>query len=141
MQNYDRLGTVSLDEGITAIRSSTTKKVELLGTLVNVDSLRLKTFAFKGTTCVSCGIKATHFAVERHPCYEYTDHPYHLNLWSTQPDGREILFTHDHTLARSLGGKNKISNTEPMCGPCNWKKSVQERKLLEERNRQSLVNV
>jgi hypothetical protein len=47
---------------------------------------------------------------------------YHLNLYALDSDGREILMTHDHILARADGGKNHLSNTQTMCAPCNFKK-------------------
>ncbi|MNE07882.1 hypothetical protein D3C80_1005220 [compost metagenome] len=37
-----------------------------------------------------------------------------------------MLFTHDHTLARSLGGTDDASNTTTMCAKCNFLKSKGE---------------
>lgn len=52
----------------------------------------------------------------------------HFNLWAVDPDGTEVLMTHDHKLARALGGKNALENTQTMCSPCNGNKAVAESK-------------
>ena len=107
-------------------------RVEINGVNVGVGSLRLQTFLYKGTTCIACGVKATYFAIERDTASEVNDRPYHLNLWGVKDDGEPVLFTHDHTLARSLGGKDRLSNTETMCCFCNWEKG--EREQIEKNN-------
>jgi hypothetical protein len=48
-----------------------------------------------------------------------------------------VLFTHDHTLARGLGGADAIENTTTMCSPCNQKKSRLEGALANRRHRQA----
>lgn len=106
-------------------------KVELEGQLVNICSLRLLTFALKGTTCASCGLKAKYFALEK-DANSAPHLPFHLNLWGVR-DGEEVLFTHDHILARSLGGVDGISNTQTMCTECNNLKSHGETQLLKQR--------
>jgi hypothetical protein len=105
------------------------------GKWVGVSSLRLKTFgrAFKRSVdlkCVGCGCKATHFAVESSLGQERP----HLNLYGIK-DGKEILFTHDHILARSLGGDNNLHNTQLMCSPCNFNKSKAETKEYQRRQK------
>jgi 5-methylcytosine-specific restriction endonuclease McrA len=101
------------------------KRVDIEGVKVKLSSLRLITFATYGTECADCGIQASHFAFERHP----VDENYHLNLWAVCEDGTEVLMTHDHILARSLGGADHISNTQPMCMVCNFEKGKIEHKL------------
>jgi 5-methylcytosine-specific restriction endonuclease McrA len=86
------------------------------GTEVKVSSLRLRCFALKGTTCSSCGVKATHFHIEANNRDQW-----HLNLYADK-----VMMTHDHTLARSLGGADKIENVTTMCYPCNNEKSKTE---------------
>ena len=99
---------------------------------VGVSSLRLRTFARAAEKtgkicCVNCGLEATHFALEG---FENSKLPSeHFNLYGIKDDN-EILFTHDHIIARSLGGENNLSNTQVMCGPCNWKKGEKENKLV-----------
>lgn len=101
------------------------------GNNVKFLSLRLKTFATKGICCIDCGIKASFFAVERHMGNEN----YHINLYAVNNNGEEIMMTHDHVIARSLGGADNISNTQTMCTICNSKKSVWENELLRSRSK------
>lgn len=122
-QEYTRAGKVSIEEALKAIGNPEVIKAEFLGHVVNVTSLRLLTFC-KSTTCSSCGLAATHFAVEHNDGFSW-----HLNLWADRSDmgKREMLFTHDHTLARGLGGADNESNVTTMCAGCNAKKAVGER--------------
>ena len=98
-------------------------RVQIDDFFVNICSLRLKTFLKHGITCSCCNNDGKFFAVERSPG---SNSPYHLNLYGIGKDGDEILFTHDHIVARSLGGSDNISNTRTNCGPCNWKKGQLE---------------
>ena len=102
---------------------------------VNVKSLRLQTFYLKGPVCVACGRRGTHFALER-AVHDKKDKPYHLNLWATDANGDEYLMTHDHILARSLGGRDVLENTQTMCSPCNAAKAIEETRLLREQRDQ-----
>lgn len=125
MQKYIRLKLISIEEIIpNIVHGKDRKKAYITGELVKVSGVRLNTFAKHGTICSNCGLKATHFAFEK--CVE--NDPYHLNLYG-MIDGQEVLFTHDHTLARGLGGKDNIDNTTTMCTDCNFKKSIGERIL------------
>lgn len=101
------------------IKDPAVKRVTLHGHEVRVKSLRLKNFA-KSHSCTCCGLVATHFAVEENGS------DWHLNLWAERPGMAEMLFTHDHTLARSLGGTDDEANTTTMCAKCNHKKAVGE---------------
>lgn len=91
-------------------------RIEVLGQSVRITSLRLQTFAAHPPVCVDpqCGCKATHFAVERSAGANGApaEGRYHLNLYGRDARGQEVLFTHDHALARSLGG-----GTQPVRGP------------------------
>ena len=104
------------------------------GKWVGVSSLRMKTFgiAFKsenGLKCVTCGCEGKFFAIETTKGQEAP----HLNLYGIK-DGEEILFTHDHILARALGGADDLSNSQLMCSPCNNNKSKDEsREVLRRR--------
>lgn len=132
---YQRLGKVSIE----TVREAQAKvwndgkppqaKLNVLGTNVKLFSkgTRLKTFFEHGTECSACGLQASFYAVER-PAHETGDFPYHLNLWGIDGKGQEVLFTHDHTLARSAGGKDHTSNTTTMCSPCNFAKSLVEQR-------------
>lgn len=91
-------------------------------TKVNARSLRLKTFAKYGPVCALCGLKGMFFALERNFAVKAKDGPFHINLYGMNGDGEEILFTHDHKIPKSKGGKNNLSNTQTACHPCNQKK-------------------
>ena len=77
-------------------------------------SLRYMTFYQKGTKCVCCGKKATHFKL----CGDETTNRRHFNLFAD--DG--TLFTKDHIIPKSKGGLNKVSNMQTMCEECNREK-------------------
>jgi Restriction endonuclease len=81
-------------------------------------SLRLRTFYHKGTTCVKCGLEAKFFVKEK----AVPDEKYHINLYGINEEGKEVLFTHDHIMPRSKGGKDHLSNTQTMCVHCNMAK-------------------
>lgn len=122
-QQYERVGTLEMDNVFPLIEKNFDNPLKLRVNIgkyyVNVSSLRLKSFFLHGTSCSCCENKASFFAVERNIG---TDSPYHLNLYGIDKEGSEILFTHDHILARGLGGTDTIDNTRTSCGPCNWEK-------------------
>lgn len=134
---YDRLGVVDIQTVRTAQAAEYDRiikpgkqapaKGEYFGRSVKLFSKgsRLKTFYKHGTKCSACGLEAQFYAVER-PAHENDGFPYHLNLWGIDVNGDEVLFTHDHTLARSAGGADNVSNTTTMCSPCNFAKSLVE---------------
>lgn len=142
MPKYNRLGTVPVEDVLPLILQHMTPgnnkkeiiRVPLLGTQVNVCSLRLKTFAVKGVKCAhpGCNIVGQFFAVEK-DLKAKEDALYHINLWGYDSDGNEVLMTHDHKLARGLGGKDVLSNAQTMCGPHNWTKGDQEGKEAQRR--------
>ena len=134
MGHYQRLGTVALEDVLPAIvrrlenPQVNSKFLDLLGAQVRISGLRLRTFAERPLCCSNpnCQSVPTHFAVERDkgdPEDSPTTRPYHLNMYGRNEHGHEVLFTHDHTLARGLGGADDIENTTTMCLPCNQKKS------------------
>jgi hypothetical protein len=136
---YHRIGTVDIQTVRLAQDSEYDRiikpgkqppaKAEYFGQRVKLFSkgTRLKTFYKHGTKCSACGLEAQFYAVER-PSHESGDFPYHLNLWGIDVNGTEVLFTHDHTLARSAGGADNIGNTTTMCSPCNFAKSLTEKR-------------
>lgn len=128
-QHYLRLKTVSLEAVIPVILNNidvARKARDVIdGITVKVNSLRLKTFAIKGTKCSCCGLESSYFAFEKQKNSD-ENLSWHLNLYGVNSEGEEILFTHDHTLSRGLGGANTLKNTTTMCSPCNFKKSIPE---------------
>jgi hypothetical protein len=128
--NYQRLATLPLWQGLQFIRSGV-DEIIFSGERVGVNSLRLQTFLFKGVRCYAedCPLEGEFWAIER--CGSQNQQPsakhpkagrYHLNLYA-QMGGREILMTHDHVIARSLGGKDVLSNVVTMCDRHNTQKS------------------
>jgi len=139
---YTHLEKISLEEGVQVILNNLHMKpkqerVTLGNNTCHVTSLRLRTFALKGTSCYICNLKATHFSVD----IQYDGQAPHLNLWGSNPDGELTLFTHDHVLARSLGGKDKIENTKTCCTICNFEKAKLERIEVAKRHAQKRVHL
>ena len=133
--NYVRHSTLKISEVVEAVLSVIKQRGKQKGIFngqsVGISSLRLQTFAFHGTTCAHCGLEATHFAIERNLTDEKNNTPYHLNLYGINEKNEDVLFTHDHILARALGGKDVIENTQTMCCFCNWTKGDEERILVD----------
>lgn len=131
-QEYERVGLVPINEVIEQIwqrmeHPGKKGKVTFNGYRVNVQSTRLRTFALTGVNCSCCKIEGAYFAIERSK--GNTNTGYHLNLWAKDKEGKEVLMTHDHITARGLGGVDDNTNTETMCGPCNWEKGQLEQQL------------
>ena len=77
------------------------------------------------TECVNCHIKGSYFAKER----INKDDQYHLDLYAIKKETKngktikkEVKFTKDHTIPKSLGGRNELNNYKVMCDECNVKK-------------------
>lgn len=79
-------------------------------------SLRYKTFYQKGIKCVCCGKEGTHFKL----CGNENTNRRHFNLYAD--DG--TLITKDHTIPKSRGGRDVVSNMQTMCEPCNKAKGA-----------------
>ena len=131
-QRYLRSEVVPIDQIVPDVKAHWKEKRARIqrpsGIWVGVSSLRMKTFAraglsSKGMKCVCCGLEGTFFAVEQSPGQD----AWHLNLYGLR-DGEEVLFTHDHKIARALGGADNLSNAQLMCSPCNGQKSKAEGK-------------
>lgn len=124
-QGIIRLATVPVAEVIPLLAVDTHEQRKwLAGYQVRTTSLRLRTFKFKGTTCQHCKLEATHFAIE-----QWVDQAFpHLNLYGPNcygsPIRTEMLFTCDHLIPKSLGGKDYIDNTQTLCHQCNHGKGA-----------------
>ena len=94
------------------------KRVLLDGDMIKANSQRYQLFFTKGCTCVKCGLQGTYFIKEK----DEKDTSFHLNLYGINDKGEEILFTKDHIVPKSKGGKNILSNYQTMCAICNEKK-------------------
>jgi hypothetical protein len=137
MGQYIRQATHSLEEILPIIlrcwKKEIAKSLIPSGYIVGVSSVRLKLFAqaknHGGLHCKACGLKATHFAVER---FEGSRLPStHLNLYGVRGE-IEVLFTKDHKVPKSKGGSNGLNNMQVMCQPCNsLKGSRNSREFLQ----------
>lgn len=123
-QTYFRKGIYSIEDILSKTFLDRNKgKDDLInfdGDLIHMASERYKTFLLKGTTCVSCGLEAQYFAKERSGSSNIVQ--WHFNLYGLDENDKEILFTKDHVLPKSKGGKNHVSNFQTMCYKCNSKK-------------------
>lgn len=72
-------------------------------------------FVFKNSKeCVSCGLSGSKMILDINP----GDQSPHFNLYAEE-NGRLVLMTKDHILAKSKGGKDELSNYQTMCSICN----------------------
>jgi hypothetical protein len=131
-EHYERIGILKLHDVFPHIKENFNnfgkRKVNINGFNVNVQSLRLRTFYKQGVTCPCCSLTAQYFAVERS---KGNSGGYHLNLYGLNNQNEEVIFTHDHIIARALGGADDITNSITMCGPCNWNKGKIEQLLTK----------
>ncbi len=127
-QKYQRLCVLSLEAVLPLLRKTTDKEI-IEGVRLKTSSLRLRTFAQKGTDCCACGLKASFFAIERDMTHARlfpdSTQGYHLNLYGLDLDGHEVLMTQDHIYPKSLGGSNTLDNSQTLCRPCNALKADQ----------------
>ena len=115
-----RLGNFRLDDVLPYLMvpgSSMPPMRDFLGHTVHVDSIRLQLFATRECKCVECGLEASHFGLDLPVNHSRP----HLNLYAMK-DGREVLMTKDHRIPRARGGKDTLSNLDPMCADCNTAK-------------------
>lgn len=132
-RQYVRHTTIPLEEGFALLRSGLDTQI-IAGESVNTSvSLRLKTFLDKGVHCEypDCNLKASFFAVEKSDSGHHEYGRFHLNLYAVHPQGHEVMWTHDHIKARSLGGRDSIENCQPMCQKHNEKKARKECLMAE----------
>ncbi len=137
MSQYIHHATVAIPRVMELIKKHSSVsgvKVDVHGFSVGVTSLRLRTFRHAHKCgkmyCMGCNVQASFFSIDSFK--NSAQNSYHLNLYAKGPDGN-ILMTHDHRIARSLGGADNLSNTTMMCSPCNGKKSRTETSLINER--------
>jgi hypothetical protein len=117
-QEYERLTLLSIDEVFEAVRSGAETK-NVMGHEVKLGSQRYRTF-MRSLTCATCGVTGIYFAAER--ARNGNTERYHFNLYGVDASGEEILMTKDHIVPKSRGGKNRLTNYQTMCSPCNTEK-------------------
>lgn len=91
---------------------------EFDGDKIRANSHRYQTFHKKGVSCCRCGVRGSFFVKE---CSGDAG-LYHLNLYGFDSLNNIQLMTKDHIIPKSRGGKNELSNYQPMCERCNAKK-------------------
>jgi len=95
-------------------------KTDFDGHRIKMSSSRLVNFKLHGIKCITCGIEGKYFIKERHK----NDLSFHLNLYAMDINGKEVLMTKDHIVSIDKGGKNHMSNYQPMCFNCNQEKGT-----------------
>lgn len=117
---YTTLAVIPIEEVMpyVSMQVKPADRKEYVTYQVKMNSQRLQTFTLSGLKCVHCGLEATEFRLQRDK--GTTVNP-HLNLWGSR-DGEDILFTKDHIVPKSKGGKNHLSNYQTMCETCNNEK-------------------
>lgn len=114
--------TYSVDQVLSEVKAYDAKEgkrfVDFDGDMMKMESQRYRLFKRDGTTCVKCKLVGTFFRKERHE----HDKQYHFNLYGINENNQEILFTKDHIIPKSKGGKNILSNYQVMCYTCNHDK-------------------
>lgn len=135
---YSRLGTLSIEEGMAILRAHQARpeneikqRVEIMGQMVALGGMRIQSFFHKELCCSSeeCSLKPAFFAIEKGEAKRkgrVNRSNYQLNIYGINECGDEIEFTHDHTLARGLGGEDVLENISIMCLRCNQRKSYFE---------------
>ena len=143
IQQYERIGTVTLEEGFRLI-AATEKSTIINGVEVTTSSLRLKSFLQNGVKCAhpGCPFEGSYFAIEKTPPGRSatSNRKYHLNLWGVDPeDEQPVLMTVDHVIAKALGGLDELQNTQTMCCWHNWRKGSKEGSIAQERTRKQRI--
>lgn len=78
---------------------------------------RAKTLAKIGLDCKHCNLKGQYFTIDVD-----VGGGIHLDLFSVNDKGQEVLMTIDHIIPKSKGGSNLYHNLQCLCMPCNSKK-------------------
>lgn len=111
--HFDPMSTEQIFSQVFKYRLDKFKPISALQENPFCKHKRLKVFAQKGCTCVSCGVEGTVLARGidkgggRH-WDVYTEDFYPLTV--------------DHIVPKSKGGGDELSNLQPMCSRCNTKK-------------------
>jgi len=80
---------------------------------VKMNSDRYRVFQ-QNPSCVACGITGSKFILECSSDYTIA----YFNFYAEE-DGKDVLMTKDHILAKAYGGKDHITNYATCCSICN----------------------
>lgn len=131
------LGEVSMDEVMPYITEQESKRdYQINGQQYSVRMNSDRYFVFRDNpACVACGLQGTKMILDMNP----GDHSPHFNLYAEE-DGRYVLMTKDHILAKSRGGTDEIHNYQTMCACCNNLKGHYDLTVEEVRTLRELYN-
>jgi len=114
---YERLASVPSHLIIEAMNREEIRFDLGDGTKIKISGSRMRTYT-KGIHCVHCGIEGHFFSAERQK--HGSQRPLHFNFYHRTEDGRLIMMTSDHIVAKARGGAAiALSNRQPMCIDCN----------------------
>lgn len=92
------------------------------GIQVSTGSPRLQLlWGRKELICDTCGIAAGYAVLEAH---KETPNAIHLNFYSYDFNGQEVMLTWDHVKPKADGGSNKQNNAQCLCEICNGMKGA-----------------
>ena len=131
------LGEFAPDEVFSFISVEDTKRDYLIDDQpfsVRMNSDRYQVFK-ANPRCVACGLLGTKMILDINP----GDQSPHFNLYGEE-DGRLVLMTKDHILAKSKGGKEEFNNYETMCAICNNLKGNYDLTLEQVKELRQLFN-
>ena len=109
------------------------KRIDIGG--LNVSIRRMECFAVHGTLCVKCKQRTGNVILVE----EWPNGQIHVDLYHRDENGNKVLMNIDHILPKSRGGKNDITNYQPMCQPCNSKKG--NKMTEDQQNEQAAKNL
>lgn len=110
------LGAFGLDDVFPFVTAEDTKKEYSVGDKtyqVRMNSDRYHVFR-TNNLCVSCGLAGSKMILDMNP----GDSSPHFNMYAEE-NGRLVLMTKDHKLAKSKGGTDDLDNYQTMCATCN----------------------
>jgi len=131
------LGEFNLDEVLPFISEEDIKKDYTVdGTSYQVRMNSDRYFVFKDNNiCVACGLEGTKMVLDINP----GDQSPHFNMYAEE-NGRLVLMTKDHILAKSQGGQDELPNYQTMCSCCNNLKGAYDLSLDDVRELRKLHN-
>ena len=87
---------------------------------------RLKMIMKKGADCPCCGAKGSHAHLVKSYNKDHTGKRrmvINVVVLAKRSNGKLVEITKDHIIPKSRGGKNTVSNYQPMCKECNQGKA------------------
>jgi 5-methylcytosine-specific restriction endonuclease McrA len=127
-KHYTRLGQYNIEEVLPFIGQ---RKQYGKTTVFVREGPRMRLFE-RTQICACCHLKGLYFWLEKSGSF-----PFHFNLYGLE-DGREVMMTLDHILARSQGGTKKDDNVQLLCEYCNRAKKDKNMTLDELRKKRGI---